>query len=39
MLILAFIGIYFLGVISGVALIGMMAATDVDDQDDEDGNK
>lgn len=38
MLILAFIGVYFLGVISCVGLLGMMAATDVDDQD-EDWNK
>lgn len=34
----AFIAVYFFGVASGVFLLGMMAATDVDDQD-EDGNK
>lgn len=39
MLAFAFIAVYFFGVASGVFLLGMMAATDVDDQNDEDRNK
>lgn len=36
MIILAFFGVYFLGVISGIGILGMMAATDVDDHDEDE---